>query len=99
MTITVRIATAHDIDTVFAIRTSVRQNHLSREQLTEMGITPEALLDAIGNGDARLWIAEVDGAAAPTGFTRSWDGGRPVISSMAISVTKRRRGNKNQTGA
>ncbi|CDG80944.1 GNAT family N-acetyltransferase [Janthinobacterium agaricidamnosum] len=64
MTITVRIATGHDIDTVFEIRTSVRQNHLSREQLAEMGITPEALLDAIDGGDARIWIAEMDGAAA-----------------------------------
>ncbi len=40
MTSVVRVATVGDIEVLFEIRTSVVQNHLSREQMTELGITP-----------------------------------------------------------
>ncbi|MFB3306683.1 hypothetical protein [Pseudomonas sp. AMR01] len=38
----IRVATEDDVDSLFAIRTAVQQNHLSREQLAEMGITSAA---------------------------------------------------------
>lgn len=66
MTPRIRRATAADIDTLFDIRTSVRQNHLSREQMAELGITPQALKEALETGPC-AWIAEVDGSAG--GFT------------------------------
>jgi len=63
---TIRLASVADIDAIFDIRTSVRENHLSRDQLAEMGITPETIRQAILESPC-VWIAEVDGA--PAGFS------------------------------
>ncbi|WP_194790358.1 GNAT family N-acetyltransferase [Pseudomonas sp. UFMG81] len=57
MITTLRPATSSDIELLFDIRTSVTQNHLSREQLHDMGITADALADAIGSSPC-AWIAE-----------------------------------------
>ncbi|HCT05951.1 MAG TPA: GNAT family N-acetyltransferase [Pseudomonas sp.] len=62
----IRLATLQDISTLFAIRTSVTQNHLSREQMAERGITPEVLADSILEAPC-VWIAEVNGE--PAGFS------------------------------
>lgn len=59
----IRVATQDDIDTLFAIRTSVVQNHLSREQMTHLGITPQVLADSIREAPC-AWVAEVDGQPA-----------------------------------
>jgi GNAT superfamily N-acetyltransferase len=59
---TIRPATVADIDTLFVIRTSVRQNHLSREQMADLGITPQALAEAI-EASPCAWVAEFDGKA------------------------------------
>ena len=63
---TIRLATPADINAIFDIRTSVQENHLSRDQLTEMGITPETIQQAILEAPC-AWIAEVDGV--PAGFS------------------------------
>jgi len=60
MQMLIRVATPDDIDTLFAIRTSVVQNHLSREQMTALGITPQVLADSIREAPC-VWIAEVEG--------------------------------------
>jgi len=60
MQMLIRVATPDDIDTLFAIRTSVVQNHLSREQMTALGITPQVLADSIRESPC-VWIAEVEG--------------------------------------
>lgn len=65
MAATLRLATAADIESLFDIRTSVVQNHLSREQMAELGITPAVLADAIAASPC-CWVAEVNGV--PTGF-------------------------------
>ncbi|MFV3288988.1 GNAT family N-acetyltransferase [Pseudomonas sp. NY11955] len=57
MVATLRLATPDDIEVLFDIRTSVTQNHLSREQLHELGITAQVLAEAIGNGPC-VWIAQ-----------------------------------------
>ena len=62
----IRPATPADVGAIFDIRTRVKENPLSREQLTEMGITDEAILEAMLAAPC-LWIAEVDGA--PVGFS------------------------------
>ncbi|VBA57508.1 Mycothiol acetyltransferase [Mycobacterium attenuatum] len=59
----VRTAEATDIDAVFEIRTSVTDNHLSYQQLTELGITKETVRDAL-EASPCVWIAEVEGTAA-----------------------------------
>ncbi|WP_256870556.1 hypothetical protein [Chromobacterium haemolyticum] len=43
MSSTIRLAVRADIAALFDIRTSVRQNHLSIEQLAGLGITPETI--------------------------------------------------------
>ena len=63
MQMLIRVATPDDIDTLFAIRTSVVQNHLSREQMTALGITPQVLADSIRAAPC-VWIAEVEGRPA-----------------------------------
>ena len=39
----IRVAECSDIDTLFEIRTSVVENHQSREEIAELGITPFSL--------------------------------------------------------
>ncbi|RWU23076.1 GNAT family N-acetyltransferase [Pseudomonas alkylphenolica] len=63
MTTTLRLASPSDIELLFDIRTSVTQNHLSREQLHEMGITADALRDAMHKAPC-AWIAEWQQEAA-----------------------------------
>lgn len=58
----IRTATQDDIDTLFRIRTSVVQNHLSVEQMAELGITPQVLAESIEAAPC-VWVAEVDGRA------------------------------------
>ena len=62
----VRIAETGDIEALFSIRTSVIQNHLSREELAAMGITPDSLRELIVS-EPCAWIAETDGT--PAGFS------------------------------
>ncbi len=65
MTATLRQASPGDIELLFDIRTSVKQNHLSREQLHAMGITAATLADAIDSSPC-AWIAEW--CREPAGF-------------------------------
>lgn len=58
MCIDVRMATINDIEIIFDIRTSVKENHLSKTQLTELGITEAAIFDLIENGSC-VWVAEI----------------------------------------
>ncbi|WP_110690707.1 GNAT family N-acetyltransferase [Salinicola endophyticus] len=66
MPIQVREARETDIGDIFAIRTSVAENHLSLEQLAEMGITPETIAAELAQ-EPCLWVAEIDGV--PVGFS------------------------------
>jgi len=62
----IRLATPADIDAIFHIRTSVQKNHLSLDQLAEVGITHQAIQQAILEAPC-AWVAEVDGV--PVGFS------------------------------
>ncbi|MGG6295946.1 N-acetyltransferase family protein [Leptolyngbya sp. AN02str] len=53
----IRDANSSDIETLFAIRTSVVENHQSREELADLGITPTAIAQMLQN-DCHAWIAE-----------------------------------------
>lgn len=61
----IRDASDRDIRAMFGIRTRVKENHLSHEQLTEMGITPQRIRQALAEAPC-AWIAEVNGT--PVGF-------------------------------
>lgn len=63
MTTTLRLALPSDIELLFDIRTSVTQNHLSREQMHELGITADALSAAMHKAPC-VWIAEWQQQAA-----------------------------------
>lgn len=56
MTITIRTAAEQDIPSIFAVRTSVRENHLSVEQMAGMGITPETIAQALRDAPC-IWVA------------------------------------------
>ena len=56
----IRIAQRQDIETLFEIRTSVIENHQSREDIAELGITPASIAEMLET-DCCAWIAELDG--------------------------------------
>ncbi len=55
----IRPALLSDIPAIFRVRTSVRDNHLSIEQLSQMGITEEAVAEMIA-ASACAWVVVVD---------------------------------------
>ncbi len=63
MTIAIRVATADEVPILNAIRTSVRENHMSLEQMAAYGITPEVIARVITT-TGRGFIASVDGVDA-----------------------------------
>ncbi len=62
----IRVVKENDIDTLFEIRTSVVENYQSREEIAELGITPQSVAEMLKT-DCRAWIAEVDDR--PVGFS------------------------------
>lgn len=60
MTISIRDAIDDDIPAIFEVRTNVRENHLSIEQLAEMGVTFETIREALGQHPC-IWVAEQEG--------------------------------------
>jgi GNAT superfamily N-acetyltransferase len=69
----IREAQLEDIETLFNIRTSVIENHESREELATFGITPETIANMLQT-DCRAWIAEIEQ--------------RPIAFSMANATEK-----------
>lgn len=55
----IRLATPADIPAIFTVRTSVRENHMSLEELAALAITPETLPDML-QGTGRGWVAEAE---------------------------------------
>lgn len=56
MTIILRDASERDIPQIFEVRTSVRENHLSIEQMAEIGITYQTILEAL-HKEPCIWVA------------------------------------------
>ncbi|MGC0916439.1 MULTISPECIES: hypothetical protein [Pantoea] len=56
MSIGIRPAQLSDVDGIFSVRTSVTENHLSREEMRRMGITESVVGDMIKN-DHCAWVA------------------------------------------
>ncbi|MCX5478779.1 GNAT family N-acetyltransferase [Kaistia geumhonensis] len=63
MTVAIRVATANEVPILNAIRTSVRENHMSLERMADYGITPEVIARVITT-TGRGFIASVDGVDA-----------------------------------
>lgn len=58
---------ARDVETLFDIRCSVRENHQSREELADIGVTTQSVREMIAGGDYVTIIAVEDARAV--GFT------------------------------
>ncbi|MDQ1187095.1 GNAT family N-acetyltransferase [Agrobacterium larrymoorei] len=56
MTTKIRPAEPADVPALFHIRTSVRENHLSREQLAGLGITETSIAEMISSAPC-AWVA------------------------------------------
>lgn len=56
MSFNVRTAQLSDIEGMFDVRTSVIENHLSREEMRQMGITESVVADMIENNHC-AWVA------------------------------------------
>lgn len=69
MTLQIRSATPQDIDGLFHVRTAVRENALTADELTAMGITKEAVAAAISASPC-AWVAT--------------DGGKVIGFSMIL---------------
>ena len=54
----IRLAGCEDIDTLFELRTSVVENYQSREEIAELGITPQSVSQMLDT-DCCAWIAEI----------------------------------------
>jgi GNAT superfamily N-acetyltransferase len=85
----VRLATAADVETLFALRTSVRENHQSREELAAIGVTPETITAAL-TGPARAWLVE-DGAGDALGFAMA-DSAEGTLFALFVRPDAERRG-------
>ena len=55
----IRIASTNDVETLFAIRTSVIENYQSRAELAELGITVDSVTEMLET-ESRAWIAEIE---------------------------------------
>ena len=62
----IRLAERDDIETLFEIRTSVTENYQSREEIAELGITPESVAEMLAT-DCCAWIVEIE--EQPIGFS------------------------------
>ena len=58
-----RPAKPNDVETLFAIRSYVRQNYKSKEELENLGITIESVKEMIEGGDYITILAEADDQA------------------------------------
>jgi GNAT superfamily N-acetyltransferase len=75
-----RVAAEADVETLFDIRTSVSENHESREELAAIGVTPETVARMLRT-TARAWLAEVGGS--PVAFAMA-DAGQGTIFAMFV---------------
>src|SRR5687768_10671487 len=77
MSVWVRDAREDDVELLFDIRTSVRENYQSREELASLGITAESVAHMLAT-EAKAWICEIDGH--PVGFSMANERDRTVFA-------------------
>ena len=85
----IRPATAADIPALFAVRTSVRENHLDLEQLADRGVTAESMAAMLADDDMRTWVIEEQGGVA--GFTMA-DARTGTVYALFVKPDSDRRG-------
>ena len=78
----IRTATRGDAADIFRVRTSVDENHLSIEELADLGITHDSVSGLLRSGEAHAWCAEVDGAVV--GFSMARQPERDVFALFVV---------------
>ena len=76
-----RLATAADVPALFAIRTSVRENHLDLGQLAVRGVTPASVLADLTRDRAATWVVEADGEVVAFCMANAGEG---TISALFV---------------
>jgi GNAT superfamily N-acetyltransferase len=84
----IRPATEADVETLFDIRTDVRENHMTREALASIGVTPENVARMLRT-DSGGWLAELDGR--PVAFSMA-DGTRGTVFALFVRRGYEQRG-------
>ena len=79
--VTIRVAREADIETLFDIRTSVTENHQSREEIAALGITPESVAEMLAT-DCQAWVAEI--GDRPIGFSIANATERTVLGMFVL---------------
>ena len=79
----IRTATRGDAADIFRVRTSVDENHLSIEELADLGITHDSVSETIESSEGQAWCAEVDGAIV--GFSMARQPERDVFALFVLS--------------
>jgi GNAT superfamily N-acetyltransferase len=72
MPVWVREAGEDDVELLFDIRTSVRENHQSREELASLGITAESVARMLAT-EAKAWIRGIDSQAVGFAMANQYD--------------------------
>ncbi len=83
-----REARVEDIATLFAIRTSVLENHHSLETLAALGVTPETIAQML-NTTCKAWIAELEEQAVGFSMANAVD---RMIFGLFVRPAYERRG-------
>ncbi len=78
----IRIAKPEDVPELFEIRTSVRENLLTVEEMATLGITHAALTAMIVSGTARAWCVESDGQIV--GFSMAEQNEREIFALFVL---------------
>lgn len=86
--VAIRQATERDVEELFRIRTSVMENHQSREELAGIGVTPGTVVEML-RSTASAWIAEVNGH--PIGFSLA-DAARETVFALFVQPAFEKRG-------
>lgn len=55
----IRLALPSDVDAIFKVRTSVRENALTADELIQIGVTPASIAQTI-SATPCVWVAEID---------------------------------------
>ena len=56
----IRPATVADVAAIFRVRTAVKENVLTLQELAELGVTPDTIAELIRSTPC-IWVAEADG--------------------------------------
>lgn len=56
----IRPAAVHDVAAMFNVRTAVKENAMTVQELAAIGVTPQTIAQAVGSGPC-AWVASVDG--------------------------------------